>query len=70
MSNQGCVQMGDESLNPAQQSEYRFLKQQVDRLSNELGRTDSHPNVQQDLWRAQQELKHFVRDLRKVGIKI
>ena len=62
--------MGDESLNPAQQSEYRFLKQQVDRLSNELGRTDSHPNVQQDLWRAQQELKHFVRDLRKVVIKI
>jgi hypothetical protein len=62
--------MGDESLNPAQQSEYRFLKQQVDRLSNELGRTDSHPNVGQDLWRAQQELKKFVRDLRKVGIKI
>ena len=62
--------MGDESLNPAQQSEYRFLKQQVDRLSNELGRTDSHPNVQQDLWRAQQELKNFVRDLRKAGIKI
>jgi hypothetical protein len=62
--------MGDESLNPAQQSEYRFLKQQVDRLSNELGRTDSHPNVQQDLWRAQQELKNFVRDLRKEGIKI
>lgn len=62
--------MGDESLNPAQQSEYRFLKQQVDRLSNELGRTDSHPNVQQDLWRAQQELKNFVRDLRKDGVKI
>jgi len=62
--------MGDESLSPAQKFEYRFLKQQVDRLSNELGRTDSHPNVQQDLWRAQQELKKFVKDLRKVGVKI
>jgi len=62
--------MGDESLSPAQKFEYRFLKQQVDRLSNELGRTDSHPNVQQDLWRAQQELKNFVKNLRKVGVKI
>jgi hypothetical protein len=66
----GRLLMGDEALNPAQQSEYRFLKQQVDRLLGEVGRTDSHPNVQQDLWRAQQELKKFVVDLRKAGIRI
>jgi hypothetical protein len=62
--------MGDESLNPAQQSEYRFLKQQVGRLESELGRTDSHPNVEQDLWRARQELKLFVSKLRADGVKI
>ena len=33
---------GDEQLSPALKYEYRFLKQQVDRLQDELGRKDDH----------------------------
>mgnify|MGYP003115722284 FL=1 len=62
--------MGDEALNPAQQSEYRWLRQQVDRLEGERYRTDAHPNVEQDLHKARRELSEFVSDLRKWGVSI
>ena len=62
--------MGDETLNPAQQAEYRFLKHEVEKYERELNRTDSHPNVEQDLFRARNELKQFVQALRKVGLNI
>ena len=62
--------MGDESLSPALKYEYRFLKQQVDRLQEELGRIDRPRNTEQDLFRAREELKLFVSKLRKNGIKI
>lgn len=62
--------MGDEALNPAQQAEYRFLKHEVEKYERELNRTDSHPNVEQDLFRARSELKLFVQALRKVGLNI
>ena len=62
--------MGDEALSPALKYEYRFLKQQVDRLQNELGRKDRPRNTEQDLFRAREELKFFVSNLRKNGIKI
>ena len=62
--------MGDEALSPALKYEYRFLKQQVDRLQNELGRKDRPRNTEQDLFRAREELKLFVSKLRKNGIKI
>jgi len=62
--------MGDEALNPAQQAEYRFLKNEVNKYEEEANRTDMHPNVQQDLWRARMELKKFVSDLRKTGVNI
>jgi len=62
--------MGDEALNPAQQAEYRFLKNEVNKYEEEANRTDMHPNVQQDLWRARMELKKFVSDLRKAGVNI
>lgn len=62
--------MGDEALSPALKYEYRFLKQQVDRLQNELGRKDRPLNTEQDLFRAREELKFFVSKLRKNGIKI
>ena len=62
--------MGDEQLSPALKYEYRFLKQQVDRLQNELGRKDRPRNTEQDLVRAREELKSFVSKLRKNGIKI
>jgi len=62
--------MGDEQLSPALKYEYRFLKQQVDRLQDELGRRDRPRNTEQDLSRAREELKLFVSKLRKNGIKI
>ena len=62
--------MGDESLNPFQKGLYRFLKNEVDKYEREVNSTDSHPNVEQDLWRARQELKLFVSKLRADGVKI
>jgi len=62
--------MGDESLSPAQKFEYRFLKQQVDNLETERYRYDARPNIQQDLFRAREELKSFVSKLRTNGVKI
>ena len=62
--------MGDEALSPALKYEYRFLKQQVDRLQDELGRKDRPRNTEQDLFRAREELKFFVSNLRKNGVKI
>lgn len=62
--------MGDEALNPAQQAEYRFLKNEVNKYEEEANRKNYHPNVQQDLWRARMELRKFVSDLRKAGVNI
>ena len=62
--------MGDESLDPFQKGLYRFLKNEVDKYEREVNRTDSHPNVEQDLWRARQELRLFVSELRADGVKI
>ena len=64
--------MGDKDLSPALKFEYRFLKQQVDRLQDELGRRDrpKNFNTEQDLFRAREELKMFVSKLRKEGVNI
>ncbi len=62
--------MGEEGLSPAQKFEYRFLKQQVNRLEEELYRFDARPNVQQDLFHAREDLKSFVSKLRVNGVKI
>ena len=62
--------MGDESLSPAQKFEYRFLKQQVNKLEKELYRFDARPNIQQDLFYAREDLKSFVSKLRTNGVKI
>ena len=60
----------DKALNPEQRAEYRFLKQEVDKYSQELNRTNSHPNVEQDLFRARMRLKEFVKQLRLDGVNI
>ena len=62
--------MGDEALNPAQQAEYRFLKNEVNKYEVEANRKNFHPNIQHDLWRARMELKKFESDLRKAGVNI
>ena len=62
--------MGDEALNPAQQAEYRFLKNEVNKYEEEANRKNFHPNIQHDLWRARMELKKFVSELRQAGVNI
>ena len=62
--------MGDEQLSPALKYEYRFLKQQVDRLQDELGRRYRPRNTEQDLYRAREELKSFVSRMRINGVNI
>ena len=57
-------------LNPFQQSELKYLRQQVDTLQEEEHRRDARPNVQKDLWAAREELNRFVRNLRAEGINI
>jgi len=55
---------------PSKKKEYKFLKQQVDKLEHEAARTNHHPNVQNDLFWARESLKKFVSDLRKLGTQI
>ena len=62
--------MGDEQLNPEQKAHLRFLRKEVDKYESEANRTDHHPNVQQDLWRARQELKEYRLELQRKGVKI
>lgn len=59
-----------QELSPAQRAEFDFLNRMVNRLQDESFRLDPHPNVQQDLWRAREELKQFVTSLRKEGFNI
>ena len=59
------------NLTPADHALLRHLNRQVDHYQDEYLRTDTtHPNIQQDLWRARRELKEFVRSLRKEGKEI
>lgn len=57
-------------MNPAQQEEYRFLKAQVDRLQDEVYRSDPEPRAKEKLFYAQEDLRRFVQARRKEGIKI
>jgi len=62
--------MENGKLNPFQESELKYLRQQVDRLQEEEHRRDARPNVQKDLWVAREELDRFVRSLRAAGLNI
>lgn len=60
----------DQRMTEEERATLRFLKSQVNRLQDESFRLPRHPNVQQDLYRARQELKEFVNILRMDGAKI
>lgn len=57
-------------IHRAHEVELDFLKRRVDTLINEENRTDSHPNIKQDLWAARSELNQFVNKLRSEGYYI
>ena len=57
-------------LPPAQEQILKHLRKQVDRLQDERYRTDARPNITQEIYAAQQELKRFTSQLRKQGYNI
>ena len=62
--------MGNEALSPAQQFEYRFLKQQVDTLEQEQYSRDKRPNTERELYQARRDLKRICRKVERNGIQI
>ena len=62
--------MGDETLSIEQKAHLRFLRGQVDKYEREANRTEYHPNVQQDLFRAREELKEYRLTLQRQGVQI
>ncbi len=62
--------MGDAELSMFQQSQLRWLKQQVDALQEERYRRDARPNVQRELFAAREELDTYVKNLRAAGKQI
>lgn len=58
------------ALSKEQEATLRHLRQQVDKAEAALARTDRHPDVGQDLWRAREELRAFVEQLRAEGFQI
>lgn len=62
--------MGDEQLTDWQASMLKFLKKQVDNLTDESRREDARPRIEQELFAAHEELDDFVDKLREAGVKI
>lgn len=62
--------MNNKELNPAQVAEYKFLKSQVDRLTDDMYRRDAPVDAAQRLEYARIELRNFVSARRKEGINI
>jgi hypothetical protein len=58
------------TLNEADKAMLRFLKQQVDRLQDELYSTSPRPSIRNELHLAIRELKEFTSDRRKKGYRI
>lgn len=58
------------TLNEADKAMLRFLKQQVDRLQDELYSTSPRPSIRNELHLAIKELKEFTSDRRKKGYRI
>ena len=54
-------------LTPAQQSELKFLRQQVDMWQEKSYDRDLMPNAKNNLFAAQEELTRYVSELRAWG---
>jgi len=54
-------------LTPAQQTELKYLRSQVDHLQQTAHQNDAHPNAKNDHWQARQELTDYVSGLRRAG---
>jgi hypothetical protein len=62
--------MGDEELGMFQAAQLKWLKQQVDNLTDERYKRDARPNIHRELFAAREELDDYVKALRKGGYNI
>ncbi len=62
--------MEDEKLTSFQESELKYLRQQVDNLQDKENSREKYFNLQHDLWVAREELDQFVKNLRAEGKNI
>jgi hypothetical protein len=60
----------DTQLSPADEATLRYLRDQVDRMSERQYRRDAGPNARNDYWYAAEDLKNFVSKLRQEGKNI
>lgn len=58
------------NITPAQQSELKFLRQQVDMWQDKVHAKEPLPNASTNLWTAREELTRYVSELRSWGKKI
>ena len=62
--------MGDEQLSTFQASQLKWLKNQVDNLQDEKGRSNARPGIERELFAAMEELDNYVEELKQIGIVI
>jgi hypothetical protein len=62
--------MGENELTPFQSSQLQYLRTEVDRAQDDSLRSDPHPNANNKLFYARQELKEFTKNLRCTGKNI
>ena len=62
--------MDNKALSPADEADLRYLRNQVDRLSERQYRRDAGPNAHNEYWHAKEDLKKFVSKLRQEGKNI
>ena len=62
--------MTDSDLTAFQASQLQWLRSEVDRAQEDAYRADPHPNAQNKLFYARQELKEFTSNLRVAGKNI
>ena len=62
--------MKDTDLTAFQASQLQWLRSEVDRAQEDAYRADPHPNAQNNLFYARNELKAFTSGLRSAGKNI
>jgi|TARA_R110000764_G_scaffold233179_1_gene325966 hypothetical protein len=62
--------MNDSDLTAFQASQLQYLRTQVDRTQEDAYRSDPHPNANNKLFYAREELKVFTSNLRVAGKNI
>ena len=62
--------MTDSDLTAFQASQLQYLRSEVDRAQDDSLRSDPHPNAQNKLFYAREELRAFTSNLRVVGKNI